>query len=276
MKLGFVVLITVAAGAQTPNQLAVTGSAIHQYDGGPAVAARSWFLAGEHVFVSFQVSGYKKGAEDQVKLRYTIDALDPAGRRLAPAHSGQVAVELAREDKNWTPKIRHGVQIPTTAPSGAFLFHVEIKDEIAGATTSADIPFQVRGDEVESAEELTIARVHFYKTEEDARPLLSPLYRPGDPVWVRFNVAGFRLADKNRYAVDYGVTVTAQDGKVFFQAPNAASFQDEGFYPARFVAGVFSLKLGADMTPGEYTVTLTVRDKNSNTSRESRHTFRVE
>jgi hypothetical protein len=240
------------------------------------VAARSWFLAGEHVFVSFQVSGYKKGQEDQVKLRYTIDALDPAGRRLAPTHSGEVAVELAKEDKNWTPKIRHGVLIPTTVPSGAFLFHVEIKDETGGATTSADIPFQVRGEEVESAEELTITRVRFYKTEEDARPLPTPLYRPGDPVWVRFNVAGFKLADKNRYAVDYGVAVTAQNGKVFFEAPNAASFEDAGFYPARFVAGVFSLNLGADMTPGEYTVTLTVRDKIGEASKESRHTFRIQ
>ena len=170
MGFGLLLWFAAVAAAQTSARLAVITPALHQYDGGPALPARSWFHAGEHVFVTFQISGYKKGEEDQVKLSYTIDAADSTGRKLEPAHSGKVAVELAQEDKNWTPKIRHSVLVPPTAPSGACLFFVRVRDEIAGVEASADIPFQVRGVDLEPAETLTVARVRFYRREEDSTP----------------------------------------------------------------------------------------------------------
>ena len=72
-----------------------------------------------------------------------------------------------------------------------------------------------------------IRNLRFYRTEDDSNPPLSiAAYRPGDTVWARFDITGFKFAEGNRRDVAYTVTVTAPGGRVML-APREPSV-DQG------------------------------------------------
>jgi hypothetical protein len=199
-----------------------------------------------------------------------------ANTAIIPQASGKVATGLAQEDKDWMPKVRQTIQVPAFAPSGLYRIAVWVKDDIAGAETRKELQFQVRGRTVEPAAKLTVRNFHFYRGEEDKEPLTVAAYRPGDTVWIRFDITGFKLGDQNRFDVGYGISVLRPNGQGLFQQPDAAGEQDQSFYPRTYVPAGLSLNLTKDLTPGQYTVIVTARDKVGNQSGEARETVTVE
>ena len=92
--------------------LGITAVAISQFEDGPNVPDDFVFDPGETVFVRFQMEGYKAPPEDEpgkTRLSYTLEAKDPAGIAIAESKSGKVEVELAPQDKEWLPKVRHSI-----------------------------------------------------------------------------------------------------------------------------------------------------------------------
>ena len=267
-----------AAPATPPKPLSIQTVTLAQYDDGPAVPASSYFVPGETVFVSFQVSGYKTEGEDErsIRLLWKIESSDPAGKSIIPPATGKVATGLSREDKNWLPKIRQTVQVPPFAPSGMYHISLWLKDEIAGVEARKEADFQVRGRTVEPSPTLTIRNFQFYRGEDDKQPISIVAYRPGDTIWIRFDIVGFKLADENRFDVAYGISVLRPNGDNLFQQPEAAAERDQSFYPRMYVPAALSLNLTKDLSRGQYTIILTAIDKVGSQSAEARQAVTVE
>ena len=215
--------------------------------------------------------------EKRLKLTYTIQPQDQRGILLDLPFSGKVDTALAAEDKEWMPKIRHAFSIPPLADPGMYRVRISVKDELAGVESHAEAQFSVRGRLVEPSETLTIRNFRFLRTDEDSpRSLDPPAYRPGDPVYARFEITGYKLIDKNRFSVEYGIEVLRPDGERIFAEPTAASEQQESFYPKRYMEGAVQLGFKPALSAGEYTVVITVRDLEGKQTHEGRFLFRVE
>ena len=264
-------------GAAAP-ELAVVSGAFSQFEDGPATPASFEFVPGETVFLRFQVSGFKSTGGDDPRIRLTYRAVfsDPEGVAIVEPASGKVDAELAPQDKEWLPKIRLSALIPPAARSGRYRVEVAVKDEVAGSAAAATLQFGVRGRDVEPSETLVTRNFRFLRGEEDTNPLAVAAYRPGDTLWARFEMTGYKFAEKNRFEVEYGLAVLRASGDQLYEQPVAAQEAESSFYPRRHVTCTLSLNLDKDVRPGEYAILLRLRDEVGKQSHESRHVFRVE
>ena len=260
--------------------LGITAVAISQFEDGPDVPNDFVFDPGDTVFVRFQIEGYKAPPLDEpakIQLSYILDAKDPSGVPIVETRSGKVEVELSPQDKEWLPKVRHLALVPSTAPTGEYKFSAIVRDGLAGgAEAKREIPFRVRGRIVEPSETLTIRNFRFLRNEDDAAALPVPAYSAGSPVWARFEIAGFKLGEKNAIDVEYGLAVFRENGQKLFEQPVAAGDREATFYPKRFVPGALSINLTKDIAKASYTIELTARDKIGMQTVSSKYVFTVE
>lgn len=264
--------------AANPKPLTLQHITLSQYEDGAAVPGDYTFEPGETIYFSFQVSGYKSIGDEtpSVGLDYTIDVQDPAGIAVVPAVAASTDVKLDPEDKNWMPKIRHTIPIPAGAVSGDYRILITLKDRVAFNQVEGKAIFRVRGLSTPTADALMIRDFHFFRGEEDKKPLDSPHYRAGDPLWARFEIAGYKFSGNNRFEVGYGLAVLRPNGEQMFRQDDAAVEKDESFYPRRVVPAGLSLSLNKDLKPGEYTLIVMVKDKVGGQTAEARHVFSVE
>jgi len=277
MRLHFLPVLTLAcacAGAIVP--LAIVNPIVSDSDGGGALPPGFTHIAGETMYFTFQVQGYRSSAADKVLMTYKVNAFDPHGVRIVDEIDDKIEGTLAPEDKNWKPMAHHEIPIPPLAGSGTYKIVVQLKDEIAGATVSKEIPFEVSGHRVDPSDTLVIRNFHFYRGEDDMQALQKPAYRPGDTVWARFDIIGFKYGDGNSLDVSYGVTVTSPAGKVLYSQPEAGADKSQSFYPKRYVPATMSLQTRPDTRPGEYGVVVTVHDNLGKQTYESRQSFTIE
>src|SRR5262249_23755753 len=164
---------------------------------------------------------------------------------------------------------------PAFGIGGAFKIQVAVKDELAGTEASRTLEFPVKGPELRPADALIIRNFRFQK-EEEGEPLRPAIYHPGSMLWARFEIAGYKLGENNRFEVSYGLAVLSSDGRQLFAQPEAAAEAKESFYPQRWVPGVLSLSLDPNVPKATYTLAVTVRDKLANETTEFRETFQVE
>ena len=268
--------VAVVWASAPPKPLAILRPALHQYEDGPPVAPGTGFSTGESVFLSFLVSGYQVSEESQVNLVCHIEALDPQGVPLVEVIRREVRTAVSPEDKDWTPIVRQSFVIPPLAPPGEYRILMAVEDRLASQEVKAELRFPVRGRQVAPSDTLVARNVRFLRGEDDLQPLQPPVYRPGNAVWVRFDIVGYKLGEKNRLQVSYGVSVLSPSGKTMYSEPQAAVEQGQSFYPKRYLPGTFSLNLSNNVRPGAYTILLTLRDEIGNQTVESRHEFTVE
>lgn len=265
-----------ATSAPTPKPLAIVKAMVRQFEDGPPPGTDFNYFTGDTVFFSFEVQGYKVSEDSRLDLRVTIDAVDSEGTPLADTVKRKIDTQLSAEDKDWMPIVRETIQIPPLALPGKFHIKTTVEDALARQTVTSDTPFGVRGKKVEPSPTLVVRNFHFYRGEEERNPLEAPVYHPGDALWTRFDVIGFRYAEKNRMQVEYGVAILDPAGNTVFSQPEAAVEKDASFYPKRYVPGAFSINLDKNVKPGEYTLVLSLRDTVGDQAFESRHPFRVE
>ena len=209
-------------------------------------------------------------------LTYQIQAKDSRGTLLQPASSDKIEATLAPEDKDWRPKLRETIVIPPLADSGEYQVLVSLRDERSKATVEAHATFQVHGREVAPSDTLVVRDFRFLRSEDDTKPLQVAAYRPGDSLWARFIMTGYKLGDGNQFDIEYGLTVLRADGTVAYSEPHAAAQKDQPFYPQRYQPGVLNLNFPKDQKLGEYTIVLAVRDNLGGQNFEARQKFSVE
>ncbi len=232
-----------------------------------------FYIPGDSVFVTFQASGFTTSDKNEVRLSWRVEVFDPQGVPLVRPVSGKVEESLSAEDKNWLPKVRVDFLTPLYLASGTYRIAASVKDELASAAATLDIPFQVRGLEVAPSEALAVRNFRFVRSENSSQIVTA--FHPGEMLWARFEVIGYKLGPKNRYEVEYVFAVKRGD-EVLYAEPKAASEQEETFYPKRYLPGALSLSLNKEVAPGDYTLVVTVRDRLGQQTVEESRPFRVE
>lgn len=257
-------------------KVVIASAALHQFEDGPPLAPSHQFVPGETVFFGFQVGGYQADDERKIHIEYTLEAQDSAGVPLVAPVKGAIETTLSDEDKNWLPKERQSVLLPSFIEPGVYRLILRLKDVLNGSQATGTYEFRVRGRGVAPSDTLVVRNMRFLREETDQTPLAVIAYRPGDSVWARFEITGYKFAEGNRIDVGYGVSVLRPSGEVLYTEPNAARETYQSFYPRRYVPGVISLHLTPDISPGEYTIVLKVHDTIGSQDYETKSRFRIE
>ncbi len=262
--------------AAAPKPLEIVRAALRQTDDGPSSPAGAQWAPGETVFFTSQIANFQTTPDKKLRITYHIEAADPAGVPIVESVSGKTEEQLSPEDKDWQPKIRQEILIPPLAPPGVYKIRIVAKDEIGGMTAVKELPFEVSGRPVEVSDTLTVRNVRFQRSEDDTLPMPLAAYRPGETVWTRFDLTGYKLGPKNLVEVTYAVKVTAPSGKVLFTQPEPTLEKDTSFYPKRYLPCLINLNLQPNILPGEYTITIHAEDRIGGQVFDAPAVFRVE
>ena len=261
--------------------LAVVDAAVEASEDAPRVASDYAFLPGDYLYFTFRIAGFAVRSENRdevhkISLGYQVTPLDPGGVALTQPASGKIETDLSPEDKDWIPKRSVSFLIPSFIASGECRIRVVVKDSFGNTSASADFPFRVGGAQIQTSAALIVENFDFFRSDSDREPLKVPAYSPGDTVYVRFDMVGYKLGSGSAYHLTYGLLVLRPNGKPFFQQPKAADLAAESFYPPPFVPGTLNLTTSPDTPHGEYVIVLTVRDLIGNQAYETRHAFSIE
>jgi len=279
--LSLLILPSVIWSHEADNPLAVIDAGVERAEDAPYVPKDFQFLPGEYVYFSFHISGFgsrlnEKTETKAISLEYELTPEDANHVALTEPVKGVIQEDLGKEDKNWIPKRRASFLLPSFVAAGTFSIHVMVKDLIAKKEAAHDYPFEIGGVHIADASSLRVESFDFLRNQDDSAALDLPAYAPGDTVWARFQMAGFKYEGRSKYKLSYGLKVLRPDGKTFLDAPNAAQISSDSFYPAPYVPGDLQITTPKNAERGAYQLTLTVRDEAGNQSFELKRTFTIE
>ena len=256
--------------------LKIIRAAVHQIEDGPAVGDRVSFVPGETVYLGFEVQNYAQTKERGVYLTWEVAAADPHGVAIVPPMTGKTVAMLQEEDKNWVPRVRQAIVLPSPAPGGSYSIHVQVTDENSKDSAVADVKFSVSGPDLQPGKTLEVRGFGFYRSEEDTRPMAQAAYRTGESMFARFRIEGYGYGEKNAIEVTYGISILGPAGNVMYTQDPAVEEKSASFYPRPYIDATMSLMLNPGTRAGEYTLLITVRDQVGKQTAELRKPFRVE
>jgi len=257
-------------------QLEVVRPILSTSDGGASLPSGSAFRPGETIFFSCRVRGYQKTQEEKVRLAYSIQAFDSKGVALVEKVENEIMEEVGPQDKDWMPRVATEVALPPLIGPGTYRIVVNVQDLIARDQAELKAPFEVGGHTVTPSDSLTVENIQFFRSEEDTQALEKAAYSPGDAVWTRFDITGFRYGPKNRVDVSYVVSILDHSGKVLWTQPEPTSEQTESFYPKLWIPASMSITTQKNTRPGEYAIAIQAMDANGNQMYETKAVFSVE
>ncbi len=257
--------------------LQLVRAAVSDSDGGPPNPANATYRPGDALFFTCRVSGYSKDQTEQVRLAYTVQAFDGQGVPLSEPVKNSINAEVAPQDKEWLPKIETAISLPALLFAGEYKIAVHLDDLIAKSSTAMEIPFRVRGrEDIHPTSELSVQAFRFLRNEDDTRPAERAAYVPGDHLWAKFDITGFKYAQGNRVDVTYITSVLGPDEKTLWTQREPAGEHGESFYPRPFVPAEMSIVLQPKIKPGAYTLVVQARDAVGNQTFEIRRPFAIE
>jgi hypothetical protein len=259
--------------------LRIDGAGVQAVEDGPFVPADHVFGPGESVYFTFEAADYRiqrSGETRRIKLDYSIRLVDSEGALLAPEETGEIDDELSEQDKDWRPKRRAVFVLPSYLAAGQARLTLTLNDRVAKSTAKHAWALRLGGEKLTKSEALGIQLFRFYRGENDREPIAVAAYRPGDTLWMRFDVTGFKAGPKSSHDIRYELQVIAPDGHEALEQKLADEGSSDSFYPAAFVAGVLSLATRQDMQQGEYTVVLTASDLVGGQTYTGKYKFELE
>jgi len=275
----FLAAASLAAAPEDVPKLTVENASLQTHEDGPSVPGGFTFVPGDAVHFSCQLGGYLKVEKDDkntISLTWSIEVRDPQGVLIVAPEQGKIESTLAAEDRKWMPKVRHSFSVPNFADSGSYHLVFHAKDENSKKEASSELVFAVEGRTVEPSATLVIRNFRFLRSEEDKDPLQVPAYRPGDMLWTRFEMIGYRLGEHNAFDLDYGLAILNGNGEEVYSKLPAAGEQNQSYYPRRYTPGAISLEIPKEIPHGEYSIVVTARDHEGNQTSEVRKKFSVE
>lgn len=263
------------------SSLAIVQAGVQSSDDAPFASPAYLFFPGDFLYFTFDVAGFtiKSNPENdtrKISLKYTITPEDANSVALARPAMGAIQTELNPEDKNWTPKRRANFHLPSFVAAGEYHVHVVVEDQLGKTQVAKDYPFRIGGIDIRPSPSLTVENFRFFRNPDDRQPLEVAAYSPGDKIYAKFDMVGYKIGQGNQYHVAYGLLVTRPDGKSFIQQSNAADLTDSSFYPAQFVPGVLELTTPSNSERGAYIIVLSVHDLVGNQTYESKQSFSIE
>ncbi|HVW87772.1 MAG TPA: hypothetical protein VHB50_23970 [Bryobacteraceae bacterium] len=268
--------LLILSGFLFAGPLQVTEPVVSQFEDGPALPTGQKLVPGETIFFRFEAANFRTSESGKVQLTGHAQVFDPRGTPVAPPDEVAIATSLREEDKDWKPRFRSQFQLPAIAPPGTYRIRFDALDMQTRQKASGESSFEVEGADVPPSQQLIIRKIAFYRGQDDEAPLKIAAYRPGEAVWVRFDITGYKYAPQNAIDVTYDVAVSNAAGKQLFAQENAAVERSQAFYPQPWVPGIFSLSLQPNTAPGTYAITVTARDAVGKQTVAERAEFRVE
>lgn len=254
----------------------IVRTSISDTDGGPPNPVNADYRPGDSLYFVAHVAGFAKDPNDQVKLSYSVSALDGHNVPLAEPYKNTLNAEVAPQDKDWQPKIATSVSLPLFLFPGEYKVLVKTDDLVAKSSVEAAVPFRVRVTEaVHPSDSLSIQAFRFLRREDDAKPAERAAYVPGDHLWAKFDIAGFRYGPGNKIDVTYLTSVLSAEGKTLWTQPQPEGVANESFYPPAYVPAEMGIELQPKIKPGDYTLVVTAKDAIGNQTVEERHTFSI-
>jgi hypothetical protein len=230
-----------------------------QYEDGPPLG-RMRLRPGEFVYFSFVVENYTRSEERKVDITGHIQVFDPRGIPVAPADEIPMITTLSEEDKDWKPRLRSAIPLPPIAPPGTYKVRFDATDNLSHQSASGEASFDVEAKLVALAPELTISGLNFFRRQEDTTPLITPVYRAGDTIWVRFYIVGYKTGEQHSIDCSYDVELLGPDGASIMKKEDAAMEKSTAYYPQPYIPGIFNLTLKPTTPPATYTVVITAHD----------------
>lgn len=249
---------------------------VSQMDGGTPDPAGFEHTVGETIWIQCRVSGWAKTQEQQVHVKYSVQAFDPKGVALDEIYTNEMKAEVSLQDKDWLPKIATSIPIPPLAGHGTYKILVKVEDVVAKTNAELAIPFKVRARAVEPSETLVVRNFRFYRDEDGNQPADKAAFKPGDGVFARFDIIGYKFGPKNKIDVQYVTTVIAPGGKVLWTQPEPAVDSSDAFYPQRYVPAAMGINLQKTIRPDEYAIGVAVKDTVGGQTYEAKFPFTIE
>src|ERR1035438_3747631 len=222
--------------------LQVVTPIISQMDGGAPDPSGFQHTPGEIIFFSCRIANYAKSSEQKIHLEYSVQAFDAKGVAIMEIYKNELTDEVSAQDKEWMPKIATEIAVPPLAPSGTYKVVVKAEDLVAKTTAQLETPFVVHGRDVAPSDTLVVRNFRFFRGENDVQPVDKAAYRPGNGVWAKFDITGFKYGPNNKIDVSYVTSVLSASGKVLWTQPEPAVEQSESFYPKAYIAADFGLR----------------------------------
>ncbi len=267
-------------GESVLGDLRISHTAWSKSEGGAPLASPITFDPGEQVFMRSRVAGFRMAEVEfqryRVFLSYEVSAYDFRGVQIGETRKDIINEAIHQEDKGWLPTIEYALFVPPLAELGDYEIRIKLRDEISQRQASFTLPFHVKGKQLPALNSVSVINFGFYRGESDRSPMPEGVYRQGSTLWARFDVAGFQVAEGNRFEVVCDVQIRNEEGQVLFQQPEALKETGSPEYPRRYVPGVFSLTIKPGTARGKYSVAVLARDALSQTSAEQVFPFSIE
>lgn len=268
--------LTAAAAPPAAPVLSITQPTLHhKQEDGPVIPEGYEYYSGQLLHYSFRISGFKV-QKDKVDLRWLVVAVDAEGRLLVPAANGAIREDVSANDKQWLPKVQQTIPLPAQLAPGVYKLKLSVADELASASAEHEVEFRVGGRPLPQVQSLSILNLRFFKSDTDRQAMEPATYRVGETLIAKFELAGFQMGEKNRFEVDYGLSILGPSGDELYKQPKAASDSGAPFYPQRLLIGALTLNLTEGVQAAEYTLVVQARDLVAGKEVESRAKFRVE
>ena len=236
----FLASVSLAIAADKP--LAVVHPVFARSEDGAPEASDEDFVPGETIYFSCQAQGYRKAdkpddyGKQNVSLKFQIEVRDKNGVLLKPVQEGKLETTVTQEDKDWMPKLRDSIVVPPLPDTGEYMVMVKLSDQLAKADVEKTAVFHIKARDVAPSDTLVVRNFRFLRNEDDAKALPVAAYRPGDAVWARFDMTGYKLGEKNAVDIEYGLTVLREDGSVAYSRTASRESEDPNFLPAALSA----------------------------------------
>ena len=205
-----------------------------------------------------------------------MQAFDPKGVPLAEIFQNEVKEEVGPQDKDWQPKIETQLALPDTMLPGHYKIAVKVEDLLAKTSSEASVPFEVKTRDVAASGTLVLRNFRWYHNEEEATAMRQAAYHPGDPMFMRYDVTGFKYGPDNKVDVSCVASLVLASGKVIWTQPEPATEQSDAFYPKPYFSVEFGISLQKNFQPGTYTMAVAVKDNVGKQTYEGKFNFTVQ
>ena len=184
---------------------------------------------------------------------------------------------MTAQDKEWLPKIDAAISLPSLLFSGDYKIIAKVDDLVAKTSSELTVPFKVRShDDVQPSESLAVSAFRFLRNEDDTHAAERAAYRPGDHLWAKFAIVGFRSGAGNKVDVSYVTSVLGPDGKTLWTQPEPAGEQEDSFYPKPYIQAEMGIEIQARIKPGQYQLMVQAKDAIGKQTCELKQPFTIE
>lgn len=257
--------------------LKIVGSAVSDIDGGSANAATFEYRPGQVVYFTCRISGYTQAKDQHVHLAYSVQAMDSHGVPVAELAENTVDAEVAPQDKEWLPKVEVPISLPSLLFSGEYKIVAKVQDLVAKTSDELTVPFKVRSaDNVQPSDSLAVSAFRFLRNEDDTKAAERAAYRPGDHLWAKWAIVGFRSGPGNKVDVSYVTSILGPDGKTLWTQPQAEGEQEDSFYPKPYIEAEMGIEIQAKIKPGQYQLMVQAKDAIGKQTCEIKQSFTIE